>query len=337
MVSLPDTPAGFSAFFKDEIAAQPLLSAQDLGRVSIERHMGHRELTRTGPSVGALKLTGPGVVGHEAALEDVSQMGSAFQKLVSSVGAAIGGFRHIRGRIPNEYLTKTALGLRAAPRAGSIILDLAPMIGPERELRRGGEMISTSDTQLVDSAMASLGVLIAAASEQESGLTDTFSKEVRAMGPRVASALRGFAQATSGSGFNLDMEWVQPLHSTVGFSLSAKDAVWIVHLISGQKLDAEDVRVHGVLRTVSHGQKWELLDSEFGRLVIDTSELGGRPWADWNPDDLVEIDASMTITEAPGRAPSRSLVARSITAWEGSLADIERIPDDDYVAPEWLP
>lgn len=331
MVSLPDSPADFLAMFKDEIAEQPVLASHDLGRVSIERHIGHHELSRTAPSVGALKLTGPGVTGHEASLEDVSQTGASFQKLVSSVGASLGGFKHIRGRIPSEILAKTVLGLRAAPRPGSIILDLAPRMEPDRELRRRGEMINSSDTQLVDEAMAGIGTLMAAAAEQESGMTESFSAAVRAMGPRVASALKSFAQVTSASGFNLDMRWAQPLHETVGFQLTTKDAVWIAHIISGQKLDAEDVRVHGVLQTVRHGQKWELLESEYGRVAIDISELGGRPWAEWNPDDLVEIDASMTITQAPGRAVSRSLVARSIRAWEGSLAEIDRSYDDEGV------
>lgn len=331
MASLPDSPADFYALFKEEIAEQPVMSSHDLGRVSIERHLGHHELSRTAPSVGALKLTGPGVTGHEASLEDVSQMGASFQKLVSSVGASLDGFKHIRGRIPGEILSRTVLGLRAAPRHGSIILDLAPRMDPTQELRRRGEMISTSDSQLVDKAMACLGTLLSAAAEQESGMTEVFSSEVKTMGPRVASALKSFALVASGSGFNLDMKWTQPLHETVGFCLTTRDAVWIAHLISGQKLDAEDIRVHGVLRTVSHGQKWELLQSEYGRLVIDVSELGGRPWAEWNPDDLVEIDAAMTITQAPGRAVSRSLVAQSIRPWDGALTDIERSYDEDDI------
>ncbi|WP_136017930.1 hypothetical protein [Arthrobacter silvisoli] len=328
MVSLPDSNAELFALFKDQIEGQPVLSSTDLGRVSIERHAGHHELARTAPSAGAMRLTGPGVDGHEASLEDVSLMGSALQKLVSSVGASLRGFKAIRGRIPSDISNKTVLGLRAAPRQGSIILDLAPKVDPISELRRRGEIINETDSQLVDEVMTSLGVLMHAATEQESGLTERFSAEVRELGPRVASALKVFAQVTSGSRFNMEFTWAQPLHATVDFSLSSRDAVWIARLISGQKLDAEDVQVHGVLRTVSHGQKWELLDSEFGKVGIDVSDLGGRPWAEWNPDDLVEIDASMTITQAPGRAPSRSLKARNIRTWEGSLNDIVRADDD---------
>jgi hypothetical protein len=202
-------------------------------------------------------------------------------------------------------------------------------LDPIKELRYKGEMFNDSDTQLVDAVMAELDVLIHAAADHQPGDDSKFSAEVRSLGPRAASALKGFALATSGSGFDLDMRWVQPLHSTTGFTLSAREAVFIAQVIAGQKLDAQNVTVHGALRTVSHGKKWELLGSEFGNVRIDVSEIEGRPWVDWNPDDLVEVDAAMTITQAPGRAATRSLVAQKISRWQGSLDDIARTFEDD--------
>ncbi len=191
-------------------------------------------------------------------------------------------------------------------------------------------MFNDSDTQLVDAVMSELGVLIQAAADHQPGEGDSaFSTEVRSLGPRAASALKGFALATSGSHFDLDMTWIQPLHATTRFSLSAREAVFIAQVIAGQKLDAENVTVHGALRTVSHGKKWELLASEFGNVRIDISEIEGRPWVEWNPDDLVEVDAAMTITQAPGRPATRSLVAQSISRWHGSLEEISRTFEDD--------
>ncbi|MCP2046379.1 UNVERIFIED_ORG: hypothetical protein J3D58_000451 [Paenarthrobacter nicotinovorans] len=330
MVSTPKNPEEFRRLFAKVTSEQPILSASDLSRVSIERHKGATTLARETPSVGALRLSGAGVIGHEAALEDVTTLGLAFQRLVTAVGASLGGFKNIRGRVPKEFSAKTILGLRAAPRPGSIILDLSPQLDPIRELRYKGELFNDSDTQLVDAVMAELDLLVRAAAEHQPGSNDSeFSAEVRSLGPRAASALKAFALAASGSGFDLDLTWMQPLHGTTGFTLSARDAVFIAHVIAGQKLDAQPVVIHGALRTVSHGKKWELLDSEFGNIRIDVSEIEGRPWAEWNPDDLVEVTAAMTITQAPGRPATRSLVAQNISRWEGSLDEIRRVFEDD--------
>ncbi|MHA7153956.1 hypothetical protein [Arthrobacter sp. TMN-50] len=339
MVTLPTNPEEFLAYFAKDIAEQPVLSAADLSRVSRERHEGLQSLIREVPSAGALKLSGGGVVGHEAPLDDVTMVGMALQRLFTAVGASLEGFKNIRGPLPRDLMSKTRLGLRAAPRPGSLILDLSPTISPSDELRSNGEAFNDSDTQLVDSVVSKLSDVIAAALVHEGGAADdtAFSSEVRALGPRAAGALRSFAHATSSSNFNVDMTWIQPLHHTVKFSLSTKDAVWIESIISGRELDVESVTIHGALKTVSHGKKWDILNSEFGNVRIDISEIEGRPWADWNPDDLVEVEASMTITDAPGRPPSRALLARHIRPWDGSLEDIERVVEDDSGSASPMP
>jgi hypothetical protein len=328
MVSLPTNPSEFLAYYAQDIDKQPVLTSVDLARVSMERHEGQQRMVREAPSVGVLHLAGAGVTGHEAALDDVSTLGLALQRLVTAVGAALGGFTNIRGPVPRGVSTQTALGLRAAPRAGSLVLDLSPRISPADELRGKGEIFNDSDDQLVDRVITKLSHLLEVAMEHELGDDETeFSSEVRALGPRTASALKGFAQATSSSNFDLDLTWAQPLHGTVRFGLTPRDAVWIEKIISGRKLDAEPVVIHGALRTVSHGKKWEVLGSEFGNVSIDISEIDGRPWSEWNPDDLVEVDASMIMTQAPGRGASRSLMARSIRRWAGSLDDIRAVQE----------
>ncbi|MDQ6752226.1 MAG: hypothetical protein M3017_02125 [Actinomycetota bacterium] len=42
--------------------------------------------------------------------------------------------------------------------------------------------------------------------------------------------------------------------------------------------------------------------SEFGNISIDVSEVEGRQWVDWNPDNLVEVAADMTIYSSAGAA-----------------------------------
>ncbi len=121
MASIPSSPEEFRRLFVQDIAAQPVLTAADLSRISIERHQGRSALVREVASVGALRLSGLGVTGHEAALDDVTSLGLAFQRLVTAVGASLGGFTNIRGPVPKEFSAKTVLGLRAAPRPGSIV------------------------------------------------------------------------------------------------------------------------------------------------------------------------------------------------------------------------
>ncbi|WP_159619887.1 hypothetical protein [Arthrobacter zhaoguopingii] len=337
MVSLPTSPEGFLALLAKESPNQPVLSSADLGRVSRERHQGQESLTRDAPSVGALRLSGAGVTGHVAALDDVTLLGLSLQRLITAIGAALKGFKNVRGRVPKELSTYTTLGLRAAPRPGSLILDLSPRISPSEELRGKGEVFSESDTQLVDAVIERLSRLLQAAREHQGGADETaFSSEIRELGPRAASALRGFAQATSASNFNVDLTWAQPLHETVECSLTPRDALWLEKVIAGRKLDAEPIVIHGALQTVSHGKKWDLLNSEFGNVSIDVTDIEGRPWSEWNPDDLVEVDASITITQSPGRAITRSIVARTIRPWSGSLADIQ-IQADDTAETDMLP
>lgn len=339
MVTLPTNPEEFLAYFAKDVEEQPVLSSSDLSRVGRERHEGLQSLIREAASVGAFRLSGEGVTGHEAPLDDVTVVGMALQRLFTAIGASLEGFKNIRGPISREVSSKTRLGLRAAPRLGSLVLDLSPRTSPSDELRSRGEVFNTSDMQLVDSVVSKLSEVITAAIDHEGGAAgDTeFSSEVRALGPRAAGALRSFAHATSASNFNIDMTWIQPLHHTVKFSLSTKDAVWIERVISGRELDVEPATIHGALKTVSHGRKWDVLNSEYGNVNIDISEIEGRPWADWNPDDLVEVDVSMTITESPGRPPSRSFIARHIRPWDGSLEDIVVIQDDELDLPPDVP
>lgn len=330
MGSLPKSSEEFFAFFSAEIDAQPVLASTDLGRVGVERHRGQTSLVRESPSLGALRLSGDAVVGHDASLESVSLLGLAFQRLVTVVGAALEGFTNIRGRIPTEFLGRTAIDLKAAPKPGSLILDLAPRMDPAEELRSGGAIWNDTDVQLLDVSIERLATLLTAAVEHKPGHDESeFSSELRALGPRVAGALKSFAQATSKAEFDFGLTWTAPLRPKTTISLTNRDAVWIAHVISGRQLDAQNVQIHGTLLTVSHGKKWELLESEFGDVSLDVSAIDGRPWVEWNPDDLVEVNAEVTITEIPGRAASRSFRALNIRPWAGSRDDIEQPADPD--------
>lgn len=331
MDSLPKSSEEFFQFFRAEIAAQPVLSSSDLGRVGIERHKGQTTIVREMPSVGALRLSGEAVSGHDASLESVSLLGLAFQRLVTVVGAALEGFTNVRGRIPTEFLARTALNLKAAPKPGSLILDIAPTMGPDEELRGNGALFNDTDVQLLDASIERLGSLFDAAMHHEPGQDDSaFSSELRQLGPRAAGALKSFAQVTSKADIDFGLTWTVPLRPKTSITLTNRDAVWMAHVIAGRQLDAQNVKVHGTLLTVSHGKKWELHESEFGDVSIDVSAIDGRPWVEWNPDDLVEVDAEVTITEAPGRAASRSFTALSIRPWEGSLEDIDQPSESEF-------
>ena len=184
--------------------------ADDLGRMSVEAMIRQREDVRDLASRGSVRLTGAGVVGHSAPLDDVGAVATSWQRCITAVGASLEGVRTSFGQIPREVVQRTRLTLTAAPSTGSIQLDLAPEANPLRETSKDGQMV-VYDTPRPIADLASetlIALLDQAARTGPDG--DDLGDVIRRLGPRVASHVRRLADVLDKAHFDLDVTWSEP-------------------------------------------------------------------------------------------------------------------------------
>ncbi|MEE8702067.1 hypothetical protein [Bifidobacterium crudilactis] len=238
------------------------LSPEDINRRAFENFVMSRTPIpgRFLPSHGALHIIEGTGREHRADLENVSQLISSFQGLVSSLGGAIRGKKNVRGKLASDIVRDTRLKLDASPLPGSVILSISPEAEPKDELKGEDEaLIDPKTDQLLDEVFPQLDSLF----EQMVQLPEDPSQELDAensalantlqdLGPRVASSLRHLTDISSASDFSIDISWEQPLKSTIRTSRLLPDiAQRVTTLIANSATDEEIIEISGKMRTVS--------------------------------------------------------------------------------------
>lgn len=238
------------------------LSPEDMNRKALESFVMSRTAIpgRFLPSHGTLHIIEGTGQEHRADLENVSQLISSFQGLVSSLGGAIRGKKNVRGKLAADVVRDTRLKLDANPLPGSIILSIIPDSDPKDELKGEDEaLIDPKTDQLLDEVFPQLDSLF----EQMSLLPEYPSQELDAensalastlqnLGPRVASSLRHLTNISSASDFSIDISWEQPLKATIRTSRLVPDiAQRVATLIANSATDEEIIEISGKMRTVS--------------------------------------------------------------------------------------
>lgn len=299
-----DGDSFWNLFDLDEVPA--FAESDDLSRFSVETHYGSSDNLKLLRSRGHLRLTGTGVLGHEADLSQVGLVASSFQKLVTALGSALSG---VKNSISSKAEQLTRLRLDASPAPGSLVLNFVPATSPQSELRPRGELFDNQQ-QLLDRTFDALYPLLSVAGGINS--LDTIAGLLRGYGPKTATALRLFAETTSSGFFDLDILWQEPLKPSKRMFVSSGDSKLITQLVNGRKLDESAVTLLGVLKTVSSSGQWEIADKDLGIVAFDISDLQGSPWVSHNPGDEITVDTSMSEIERPGRESSRSFRAYSV-------------------------
>lgn len=244
-------------------------TADDLARLSVEAFVSQRATGRVLRSSGELRFTGAGVRGHEASLPAVAHVMSALQRLVDAAGAAVEGVRTGAGKLPEAIRRRTRLQLSADPQPGSLRLVFSPKSDVTEELGADIPMVIVGDDErlLTDRAFEDLVALLAVGAE----VADRFADDVRERGPRVASALKTYANALVRGGFTTDLVWKEPERPTRRVTTTSADAARISSIIDGRDLDEEPASVEGLLIGISRERRVALVvdtDGEAGAVQI---------------------------------------------------------------------
>lgn len=304
-------------------------TADDINRLSIEAVHGLDAVVRATPAFGELRLAGEAVEGHSAKLADVGHLATRFQRLVTSIGAALRGTRSAMGKVPAAIQSLTTLELTAEPAPGSIVLQLGPRIRPSEELRPNGELFDLDETPLIDDVMAELAEILAqlvatGPDADASGLI----QHIQELGPRTAGSLRDFAWEVSESRFDVDIGWKVPGAPDIAARLGKSEALLLQQLVKSRHLDAVDVWLHGTLHTISDEafRLWTMDSVEYGRIRLGTGDLSESSRTQFRPSEQVKVRALMTLSKKAGGDLGRDFSAVSIDKWDGGIPESEVNP-----------
>ncbi|MDH6237890.1 hypothetical protein H4V99_002635 [Cryobacterium sp. CG_9.6] len=228
--------------------------AADLSRLSLSSFFAELSPVRRDVSLGFLRLTGDGVDGHSAAVDDVAEVMRHFQRLVLASGLSLTGRTSLRGQLPGDIVSKTRLNLDGSAIPGSLVLQLVPAMLPRDEVLPSGqaEFLNDGEEQLVDAALARSIDLLNMSKDSGPNADDSeFVASLREAGPRVATTLRDFAGALVDANFETEVAWMQPRRKRLGSRMSTAELTHLGKLVESRELAREPVLLKGTLRTVS--------------------------------------------------------------------------------------
>lgn len=288
---------------------------EDLSRLSLESFVQSRgEDVRHATSRGQLRLSGAGVIGHSAPLADVAALSGAWQKAVSAVAASLEGFTSVRGKLKSEIQRRSELVLTAAPAPGSLILTIEPKASPMAEVEPNGQpAMLDRNRPLADKASERLVTLLEHLGKADPGESvEQVAAEMRELGPRVASAVRGLAKAVETANVKLETAWVEPERATVRSAWTASEAKWVHDFVDGRDLDAEEVEVEGLVVTVSAAQRWCIEGNDEVTYFLDPSELSPEVVHSVKVHDQVKAVARMAVREQADGTQRAQYTLRSV-------------------------
>ncbi|MDJ0337926.1 hypothetical protein [Cryobacterium sp. PH31-O1] len=293
-------------------------SPADLARSSIEGLWRGGAGVREQRSAGTISLTGDGVEGSVAAIGAIGEIMVVLQRLVSSTGASIRGFKSLKGPFGIDIRTLTQLNLRAAPAQGSILLFVEPRSVPADELTDAGQvmLIEQPVHQFIDECIGSVFELLTAGKALGPDIdTSDFLAKVIERGPRVAAALRDFAKDVRDDSFDFEFKWEEPGQATRRIFLSSSEAQRISEVVVSRELDRDNVEIEGILRTVSDVGPL-VIELEGGGLeTLKTAELDHEVIVGLHVGDFARFDAEMQVVIQPGGVQK---ISYSATAYRGS-------------------
>lgn len=305
---------------------------EDLTRMGVEAMVAsqHDFPTRTLASQGSLRLHGPGVQGHSADLAGTGAIAVAWQRAVDSVGASLEGVKSLRGRIPLDISRRCALALSAVPGGGSLVLSITPKMDHLPEVEpRGDVAMFEPPRPLADRASEKLITLCSVVGRATPQDADAAAEQLRLLGPRVASALRGLATAVSTSNVSFDTTWEEPNAPTARSSWTVQQAVWVRTFVDGRDLDAEEEELFGVARTVSDSERW-LVEVDGEQVRVDATDLPHSQVRRVRPGDAVAMLVRLAQREQPDGSVriTRSVVELLDVETEvGESVNVERAAD----------
>ncbi|OBH55022.1 hypothetical protein A5687_03345 [Mycobacterium mantenii] len=276
-------------------------TADDVARISFEALVTQDEIARTLPSLGMLRLSGPGVTVHSAPLSDVTRILQGLQRVATAVAAAEVGDTELGRQASTAVTNRTRLLIAGSPAPGSLVFNLAPETSAVTEVREADGSVSMfreqkDDDQQIDKAMIrAIDVIGTGINLPPAADGSEFLGEIAELGPRVASSIRDFARGLHRYGFDLDLEWRQPRRPTHRIHLGTHSADRIASVIESSHLDVEPVTIEGRILTVStvQNQEWLVEQNDGTHVSIKHSDLPYDQTVGIATDARVRITAQM--------------------------------------------
>ena len=287
----------------DEPYDTPVMDADDLGRLSIERMVAKQAGTeRMLRSRGRLHFTGDGVEGHTMEVSSFASTIAGYQDLVSAVGANLDGHDSGRGRISQEVVRKTTLLVDASPLPGSVQVVMIPKADALAEVEPGGpslfEDLLPKERTLADRASEIAIGLLTLPDDPD---LDDWTGKVRSGGPRVARTLRRMFSAIEKADIAVDASWQEPGNPTVRSTLRTVDARRGIDAIDRCSLTDAQVVLRGTLHMVDdiHPRALEIEGSD-GPFIVQRGNLSDEDLHRLTVGCFVEVEAVEQIASGAG-------------------------------------
>lgn len=313
----------YRAALPDDVEAVEWEDAEDLGRLSVSAFLSEQSPVRREASSGFVKLTGAGVSGHTAPVEQVANVMRNFQRLVLASGLSLSGFKTLRGRLPSDVVSKTLLHLDGSALAGSLVLTVIPATPPEQEIMPDGqaEFFRDDDKQLVDQAVEKSVSLLNMAKEIGPDADDSeFLAEVLDAGPRVASTLRDLADTLVQGDFDTELAWNEPGQRRLVSRLTVPQLAHLSTLVASRELAKEPTVLTGIIRTVSDiaPLRVEIADGQIETIQADDIPHGV----------IAELRVGMTVRIAASVTEDVSAGGDVKTRYTASAIEVLSEPED---------
>ncbi|ALR10826.1 hypothetical protein MYCSP_04375 [Mycobacteroides saopaulense] len=291
----------------------------DLARIGIEAMIAADPLGRTLTSYGNIRITGDGVTGSSARVNDVARVMTGFQRLATAVGAAQQGDKTL-GRQPNaDVKRRTDLLLTAASGPGSIILTVTPRTSPIAETGHSGGKVGMfteleTDDQMLDTAVsAAIDVFTAGNDIGAAPDESVFVRELGDLGPRTASSVRDLVKTLDRAQFDVEIAWQQPSRATRRVAVTAAAAAHMAATVEHANLDEQPVEIIGEYLTVSAVSSWVIQrgDGDNDTLTVKLGRIDPGQTRGLAVGDRVRINATMKVETTPGGNTKTTYTAES--------------------------
>ncbi|WP_251158108.1 hypothetical protein [Caniella muris] len=270
-------------------------------------------------SIGTIHIAGPSVSGHSAPMRTVGDLLVSFQGAIDAIGAALSGFRSARGAIPSSISGRTGMSVVASPARGSVVIEVSPSLPRADDLRPDGDGLFDVEgcgvRPLADQAFTEFSRLVGDLRDEDP-YEARFIDHLTDLGPRVASALKGFCEVVGKGAVDLDLDWSEPNGATESAAISHDRAARAARVISEAKIDNEEAVFEGTLVTVTRSPKDRLrvVRDDGSEAVVSMGDIPPESTVTLHPGERVRLVAERRVGRSPGGHSTEKLVGKSVEA-----------------------
>lgn len=289
-------------------------TADDLARIGFEALIDADPLGRTLASHGNIRITGDGVTGSSAKVNEVARVMTGFQRLATAVGAAQTGDKALGKKANADVRRRTDLLLTAAPAPGSIVLTVTPALAPVDEYPDAPGMLSEfePDEQMLDTAVGAATEVFAAGNDIGPAPEESvFVHQLGGMGPRTASAVRDLAKTLERAAFDIDIDWKQPSRTTRTVSVTAQAARYMALVVEHANLAEQPVLIVGEYLTVSAVSAWVIQQDDGDAVTVKLGRIDPSQTRGLAVGERIRVEAVMKTETTPGGNTKTTYTAQS--------------------------